>query len=108
MSIFYLIFVAQQIDQCFEHDSTIPGYQEMEASACSCLTLSPVHEAKEPKSPQRRLDGTATEESGPTKIDGSTISKGTASKLKKRTLFQEDDNEEETIQVSVKAVGDTD
>ena len=72
----------------------------MEASACSCITLSPVHEAKEPKSPQKRLDGATTEERrGTTKLDGATNS---TSKLKKRTLFQE-----ETIRVTVKDMGDT-
>ena len=73
----------------------------MEASACSaCITLSPVHEAKEPKSPQKRLDGATTEERrGSTRLDGITHPKGAASKLKKRTLFQE----EETIRVTVKA-----
>ena len=74
----------------------------MEASACSaCITLSPVHEAKEPKSPQKRVDGATTEERrGSTRLDGATHHpKGAASKLKKRTLFQE----EETIRVIVKA-----
>ena len=75
----------------------------MEASACSaCITLSPVHEAKEPKSsPQKRVDGATTDERrGSTRIDGATHHpKGAASKLKKRTLFQE----EETIRVIVKA-----
>ena len=75
----------------------------MEASACSCITLSPVHEAKEPKSPQKRLDGATTEERrGSTKLDGATNS---TSKLKKRTLFQE--HKEETIRVTVKDMGDT-
>ena len=76
----------------------------MEASACSgCITLSPVHEAKEPRSPQKSVDGAATEdeEKGSTKLDG-----GKNTKLKKRTLFREEEDEEETIKVvTVKAVG---
>ena len=79
----------------------------MEASACSgCITLSPVHEAKEPKSPQKRLDGAKAEERGSTKLDGAANPKGAAANLKKRTLFQE--NEEETIRVTVTAAGGTD
>ena len=75
----------------------------MEASACSgCITLSPVHEAKEPRSPQKSVEGAATEEKGFTKSDGGKIPK-----LKKRTLFREEEDEEETIRVTVKAVGDT-
>ena len=75
----------------------------MEASACSvCITLSPVHEAKEPRSPQKSVDGAATEEKGSTKLDG-----GKNPKLKKRTLFREEEDDEETIRVTVKAVGDT-
>ena len=79
----------------------------MEASACSgCITLSPVHEAKEPRSPQKSVDGATTEEEekkGSTKLDG-----GKNTKLKKRTLFREEGDEEETIKVvTVKAVGDT-
>ena len=74
----------------------------MEASACSaCITLSPVHEAKEPKSsPQKMVDGATTEERrGSTRLDGATHHpKGAVTKLKKRTLFQED----ETIRVIVK------
>ena len=75
----------------------------MEASACSgCITLSPVHEAKEPRSPQKSVEGAATEEEkGSTKSDG-----GKNPKLKKRTLFREEEDEE-TIRVTVKAVGDT-
>ena len=78
----------------------------MEASACSgCITLSPVHEAKEPRSPQKSVDGATTEEEemGSAKLDG-----GKNTKLKKRTLFREEGDEEETIKVvTVKAVGDT-
>ena len=75
----------------------------MEASACSCITLSPVHEAKEPKSPQKR---------GDTAVDGAAEEKATAnirgatSRSKKRSLFRKE--EDETIRVAVKSVADTD
>ena len=75
----------------------------MEASACSCITLSPVHEAKEPKSPQMRCDA---EVDGATKEKVSANIRGATSRSKKRSLFRKE--EDETIRVAVKSAADTD